>query len=1692
MSQWNPSPILGSANWAGNPQVATKNQLLSTSAGGVTISLLTSTSKGLADYTTTASNVLQTEINSIVAGGTTSLWANYRAINNVDISGYNLSNVNILQGRFMSTMDLQVSSINGAEVQLTSSNVTIQNVTMKDGTVTSSNSSSSNTTLNRAVGAVNAVAGAVTNINTAVGGFLSNNFGVLQQAYYGVATAGQIVDLATGTVQLATGIQAMVDSRQQNFIAGPGGPPGQTSYVYETFNHTTQFQFSTIGSNITTVYRTTDQVNPNQSFGREVFISTIIPAGSKVVRSVSDPFNMPIASTQLLSTTNFIQSFGQWSAVAGPDYNLFVSTLAANAISSFTLSTGAALISSLNGQPASAFLNTDTFNGISANKISSATITASTLYADQISTGLILGAGYNGSLIFGDITNTNYIQTFANTGAIIRYTVPTGTLQIDSGNLILGYNSNISFNGSPYAPVNPNLTLTTLNVPSISTTNIQGSNAFFLNANISSLNASSIYVQNIIDNYVSTTTAQFDVVNTSTLNANVIDSLTITTNNLQANVIGGLQAVNLSISTGNSYTAVFPTKNLSTYISSFSITQSGLYNFETNAAPSPPGGIVYINSPYDIFIFQATPYGTTNPIQQGVFIQPQYAGTAYSGTFTFYALGSAGFLVQFLQAGDGLILAATPYVVLPGWYVSITYSYPPGFYQSCTYSVTVLYQPIPGSATSTITKSQVGLVTDVYETLLNTSNIYQTSGVLTSVLGNFALNVSTATFGSNTTRNNLYPFQFTGAVQAPTVSTTAVYLSSINGRLFSDIIDKSNPYLSAITISTSQITTSSLQMIGGTVMSTNLSYLSSGQFDVSKVYNLTSTTFGAISSFQNNIMSYIYNATIGDETAFNIGLGYNLGANNVSQWASTILQGNNANAPMTIEIDNDPATAFLGTGTFDVQRLAIPGNTPYDISVQYSLGGSVIVDIGFSDYRLYRFTKSTTGVGGWTYTISPAPYTTSNNNTFQITQNLTDVSITTTDNLNLNAGSIKLNGALQLSNVNVTKAKIQNASISTLTASNIQFQNLSSINHQTNNESVTNLYAGYINTSSINITTQEITPFILGNYSNTYNVITYYTPPPNQIITSENDMTVTSSNPSYTYAGSGTDVITFDIGGVTKLNGTIQTNTNWFYSLFRINNSVRLNISTVAGGTCNANFPANTNITNFSIKGGNTLGFYTSASGFIGNVTGGSITLHWTSLNDFNTTVYVPWTGLTYQSKQQITQTVSSVSYNATCPQYFSSPTLNIYTNPSSNNPTVKFGGRTIEVFSQRVNGFITNAGDYGKGDVGATATSPGGKTFPISQYNCVVSQVAANVYGEAALALNEQVWKTLDDGAGNWAFHFYCTTATIPGAVPPNFYAIAGITMIPYDLGGFSGYQNPDHLGEGNGGPPVYPRIQLSTIYASTITTQAFENVSILAGPVSIPTYFSTGSITVLGTNNVSVLGNVLALGGQTDVDIQANTNNVNIVAGSNINLSPSNYLYINAGSYMNTDVYGDMTTDLGGVYTVTSAEVINLNGSNGIGLTSSNDMNLTATSTLNLTAPAIINNGLTTLITSGTSAITSVSPLAITDGNDYAGTSRSQIEFQFYGGGFNHYISSRHNANVTYDSGNAIDFWLYSVTTGGDAQTASSAPGTGNVNTMSLTASNVVINRPIQISDTLTGGVGTLTVDSGNHLYWNGTLIA
>ena len=347
---WSPAPTIGGAQWQGNATLATTRQLNNLST--TLTSQLLSTSGGLNTYIYNTSNYLQTEINAIVVGGGASLWANFGAIHDVDISGYKITNAKIV-----STQELFTSSINGNDVKFLGSTITVGGVTFNQGNVTSCNvtvqpaagggggggnnpttGGSGNNTFSMINNAVGAVMDTVTKTQQAVSGVLNNTGSVLFQAYYAVETAGAIVNLANGAVQLATNAQALSDSRELNLISGPGGPPGQTSYVYETINGTTQLQFSTIGTSVTSVFRTTDQKEPNKTFGREIFTSTIIPAGSKVVRSVSDPYQFPIMSTQLLSTTNYMQSFGQWHAIIEPDYNINVSSLTAISISSITLS----------------------------------------------------------------------------------------------------------------------------------------------------------------------------------------------------------------------------------------------------------------------------------------------------------------------------------------------------------------------------------------------------------------------------------------------------------------------------------------------------------------------------------------------------------------------------------------------------------------------------------------------------------------------------------------------------------------------------------------------------------------------------------------------------------------------------------------------------------------------------------------------------------------------------------------------------------------------------------------------------------------------------------------------------------------------------------------------------------------------------------------------------------------------------------------------------------------------------------------------------------------------------------------------------------------------------------------------------------------------------------------------------------
>ena len=130
-----------------------------------------------------------------------------------------------------------------------------------------------------------------------------------------------------------------------------------------------------------------------------------------------------------------------------------------------------------------------------------------------------------------------------------------------------------------------------------------------------------------------------------------------------------------------------------------------------------------------------------------------------------------------------------------------------------------------------------------------------------------------------------------------------------------------------------------------------------------------------------------------------------------------------------------------------------------------------------------------------------------------------------------------------------------------------------------------------------------------------------------------------------------------------------------------------------------------------------------------------------------------------------------------------------------------------------------------------------------------------------------------------------------------------------------------------------------------------------------------------------------------------------------------------------------------------------------------------------------------------SGTTSATSVSPLAVTNGNAYLSFS-PQIEFQYNTGGFKHFMGSRHQDSVANSFGNAIDFWLYSASSGGS--NASTTPGTCNVNTMSVTAAGVGIfnNSPVFSLDVASTvrfqGVSTLNIQlsSINGLTFGGPI--
>jgi hypothetical protein len=156
--------------------------------------------------------------------------------------------------------------------------------------------------------------GSPTNINLGLGD-------VIQGLVGGAAT--QALGVGLGGAALVTGSVALVTGRTSG---------GVNSNIFQTVNGSTQLQFSTIGSNVSSVFLTVNSPNPLTTPGLEIQQSQGVAAGTYCVRSVGDPL-------YITNNVSSIQMYGQWVPVIQP-----TATIPAVAVSSLT-------VSSINGLP---------------------------------------------------------------------------------------------------------------------------------------------------------------------------------------------------------------------------------------------------------------------------------------------------------------------------------------------------------------------------------------------------------------------------------------------------------------------------------------------------------------------------------------------------------------------------------------------------------------------------------------------------------------------------------------------------------------------------------------------------------------------------------------------------------------------------------------------------------------------------------------------------------------------------------------------------------------------------------------------------------------------------------------------------------------------------------------------------------------------------------------------------------------------------------------------------------------------------------------------------------------------------------------------------------------------------------------------------------------------------------------------
>lgn len=221
-------------------------------------------------------------------------------INNLDCSTLRVSSMTVQNQVTVNNID--VSTLNASTI--TSKDLKSNSATISTLTVSTFNlpfPAVSISTLNVAAAQISTLQFATLSPNVkfdmGVGGLFNNT------ALYAAGGLG----LTIGGTAVVTGLAGAILNRQTEYL--PGAPPGLEAP--ELVNVTTQLQISTLGAPVTSYFREID------ISGSEVITSQIVPGGTSVIRSVSDPLVFISSNGAGGQVSSLYQSFGQWNNLPG-------------------------------------------------------------------------------------------------------------------------------------------------------------------------------------------------------------------------------------------------------------------------------------------------------------------------------------------------------------------------------------------------------------------------------------------------------------------------------------------------------------------------------------------------------------------------------------------------------------------------------------------------------------------------------------------------------------------------------------------------------------------------------------------------------------------------------------------------------------------------------------------------------------------------------------------------------------------------------------------------------------------------------------------------------------------------------------------------------------------------------------------------------------------------------------------------------------------------------------------------------------------------------------------------------------------------------------------------------------------------------------------------------------------------------